>query len=357
MAGLINTYRQEIRTQYPSLLDKNEWRYTRYGALEYFKKSSADPMSIVTPDLLQKVENSQGTAVKIPVLEPGTVSIGNTRNCTFSGVDNESKLVEVTFVTITANLDMVPGAYAKNDIGYLTDFQKKLTNVDHAMAKYVDTLCTTKFNTEKSQVMNSAFIGVGAKYGALVGDSIQVDSTQREYFFNDLDSIMAEDDFYGPQYDIVGTTSLMPSVSKLSNQGQGNAENSAFQFQGKEFTYTNHIANGAGVLATGYAMERGNLGVFNRNHVDSLAGRTTTTGKEWGLTRLDQLGMEVGVTYFSDCEDKSALYGSGMAHLTATTVERWQFHTDIAIIGAYNADATTQAGPVHKFEFLNGLSS
>jgi hypothetical protein len=252
---------------------------------------------------------------------------------------------------------MVPSQYVKNDIGYFADLQKKLTNVDHAMANHVEQLCATKFNTEKSQVMDSSLIGSGAKYGALVGDAIQVDSTQREYFFNDLDAIMAEDDFFGPQYDIVGSTSLMPSVSKLSNQGGSNDENQAFQFQGKEFTYTNSIANGSGVLATGYAMERGNLGIMNRNHADSLAGRTTTKGTEWGITRLDQLGMDVGVTYYSDCADKSSLNGSGMGHLTATTVERWQFHTDIAIIASYNSDASTQAGPVHKFEFLNGLSS
>ena len=356
MAGLLNTYVQDIRTQYPNNNDKNEWRFSKYGVLEYFKRSTTDPNSIVSSDLIERARNAEGIAIKIPVMDGGLVNIGNARTCTIAADENESALVDVTFATLTANLVMTPAQYNKNDIKYMEDFRKKWLKIENSMALHVEQLCAAKMDADKSSIWASSLVGGGSKYGALVGDAAQVFTNNQGFVFNDLPAIMMEGDFYGPQYDVIGSTSLLPYVSKLSAQGGGNAVNSAFQFQGMDFTYSNRITNGANKNATFYVAERGNFGIINQNSDDANAGRVTTKGTEFGTVFLDELGMEVGYTYYSECKDQSLLNGTGLGHLTATVFEAWQIHTNIALISAYNSDPSTNEGAVHKFEFVNGAS-
>lgn len=351
--SLFATYKQELRANYPNPLDRQEWRGTQLGLLRAAQASSVHPETILSPDVKEKAENSEGRVFKIPVTkDTGDVAITNVRTCTIGDLDSDSDLVSVTWLTMVANLHMIKEQYRKNEISYLADFDKKLRRIERSIGKALETNIYTKLDTDKSSVYGSTLVGVlanGAKY-ALTGDAIQVAANQRELFFNDLDAIQMADDFDLMEHLVIGSVNLMPSVRHYINQGQGNDENLSYQFGDKNFLFSNRVVDGAGKLATGFAMPNGSIGLIPRINADALSGNKTTDGTEWSTERLDRLGMDVGVMYKSSCEDLSAV--QGLEHLSATTVERWQISLDTAIITPYNSAPTTNAGGIKKFEFV-----
>lgn len=344
--SLINTLRQEIRTKLPNPVERDEWRFTKYGLLTAVREMTNSPQSIMTPELKQKALISEGTALKIPVFKMGDVTVSNTRSCTIGNLENTTEMVTVVWSTLSVDISMRKAEHWNNEVGYLTDLSKKIQMADNALAKAVESMIYTKLDTEKSSVYNSPLVGTDY---ALVGNAIQVPLANQEYFFNDLEAIMEGDDFYSMPFKVLGHTTLKPAVKHYAAQGQANDENLAYQFGGYDFRFSNHITQGA-VRATGFCMSDGSVGILTRINADSNMGNVAGDGTRWEKTFLDKLGFEVGVQYKSKCDDLSGV--KGLAHLEATMVENWQFSIDVALITPYNSDSATLAGVIKKFEFL-----
>lgn len=349
--SLIATYFQELRAQYPNRFDGQEWRGTQFGLLRAAQSMTNHPMSIVDNDLRQKAFASEGRALKIPVMNySGDVTITNARTCTIGDLTSDSALVDVTWVTMVANLHMIKEQYRKNEISYLEDFGKKIFRIENSIGKAIENSIFTKLDTDKSTVYNSTFVGTGAKF-PLTGDAMQVAAADQELFYGYLDSIQMEDDFDIDSHAIIGSTSLMPSAKHYINQGPSNDENLSWQFDNLDFYFSNRVTNGAGKLATGFVMPHGSFGFLTRVNADALSGNKTSTGVEYSVETLSRLGLQVGVQYKSDCEDVSSI--SGLEHLQSTTVERWQLSLDVAFLTPYNSDPVNNAGGIKKFEFLS----
>lgn len=349
MAGLLETYLQDIRVNHPDRLDRDEWRMIRYGLVNSAIEQNAHPNSIISEDLREKALNSQGRVIDIPVMKKGVLTVKNVRSCTIGTHENESEMVNVTWVTYAVDISMVAAQYAKNEISYQNDLAAKLILVKEAILGEIEASIHTKLDTEKSIVYNSAL--VPTKY-PLVGNTLQVTLAQQEYFFNDIDTIQQEDEFYGEHY-VIASTSLLPSVTHYINQGSGNDENLSYQFADKTYRFSNNVINGTGVNATGFIMPVGTLGMMTRVDVDAQMNHRSTTGTEWGTVSIDGIPFPMGYLYRSECSDQSALNGTGLEHLTATMVEQWSFSVDVALVTPYNSDPATNAGAIKKFEFLN----
>lgn len=345
--SLINTYKLEIRAKIPNPVERDEWRFTRYGLLTSAKEMTASPNSIITTDLKEKAKVSEGRDLKIPVFKIGDVTVKSTRSCQIGGLENTTEMVTVNWVTLVADLSMKKAEYHKNDVSYLEDLNRKLMRIDNAFAKSVEQLIFTKLDTEKSPLYNSPI--VGATY-PIAGGALQVAPTDQEYFFNDLEAIMEGDDFYSMPFKVLGSTTLKPAVKHYGHQGQSNDENLLYQFDGYDFRFSNHVINGTGVKATGFAMTDGTLGIMTRINIDALMKNKAGDGTEWGTTFMDRLGYEVGYMYKSKCDDISSQ--AGLEHLTASMVENWQFSIDVAILTPYNSDPATKPSVIKKFEFL-----
>ena len=350
MAGLANTLTQNLRTQYPSKLDKNEDRLSEYGAWELFKMDTVSPESTITPDVIAQAKMSIGNTLQIPVIDGDDVTIGNTRSCTIADYENTSNLVTVTFTTYSFGFTMVPASYMNNDIKYQADFDRKLLKYLKKFAATLGSASVAKLEADKTQVMNSAFIGVGQKYGALAGNAIQVTDAQKNLIFNDLSAIMSEDDFYG-RYNVLGSQTLRSIVGEYTNQGATNSTNTQFQFGEYDFGYTNRVSVGAGKAATFYAMPKGTMATVNRNEPDAIAGSIINSENYWDEVRVPIVDLDMGVRYFKECADNSTINGgSGAAHLTGSMKETFIWSTDVAFITSYNSDPVTLAGPIFKAE-------
>jgi hypothetical protein len=347
--SLIATYLQDIRVSHPSNLDRQELRTTRVGLLEMALNQTNGSNSIISPDLRDLALESEGRNLDVPVMTKGAVTIENTRSCTVGGGQSNSALVRVVWKTVRVDIAMVKAQYAKNDVKYLYDLNKKIRESVEAFNVEIETDLEVALDTNKTQVFNSTI--PTSKY-TVVANTIQVTEAQLDFFFNDIDAINFADDFYSDEVFVVGNHTVMPVVTKYINQGGGNNENSSFQFAGKNFTFTNRITNGASKNSTGYFMPDGSIGLLSRVAIDARMGHTAGDGTEWSEERLPGLPFTVGVMYKSSCSNQTALETSGLAHLEATLVEHWQISFDYAILTPYNSDLATKPSAIRKFEFV-----
>ena len=307
------------------------------------------PDSIVSADLRAKAVASQGRNLDVPVMQKESVTITNVRTCVVSCSESDSALVRVNWKTLVADICMVPGQYEKNDISYTADLAKKIREIVEAFKNEVETNLDLALDANKNQVYNSPI--VPEKY-PLAGFALQVQNVDREFFFNDIDPINFADDYYNPEVYIVGSPALMATVMRYINQGPGNAANTAYQFAGKNFTFSNRIVNRLGISSTGYFMPNGSMGLLTRVDVDARMRAMSTSGTEWFEDTLPDLPWTVGIKYDSDCSDESTLNGSGLEYLTATKVEHWQISFDYAIIVPYQVNLAVDSSSIRKFEFL-----
>lgn len=345
------TLMQNLRAKYAGTLDKNEERLSRYGGYELFRQDTFSENSIVDEDILTKAANSIGNTLDIPVINASDITITNARTCTLAVDESESALVTVVFVTYQFGFTLTPASYKNNDIKYEQDFQKKMLRAARVFAVELDNTAITQIETDKTTVTDSSFVGVGAKYGALVGDAIQVSAAQSQFFFNDLSTIMEEDD-YLELYNVLGSTTLKSQVALYANQGGSNAENSLFQYGDYNFTYSNRVVvDTAGLKeSTLYCMPKGTLATFNRNTPDCEAGTKIAEGEFYDVINLPVVDLNVGLHYKRECADSSGLNGGGQAFLADAVKETWIMSTDVAFITAYNSQPGVDPSPIHKAE-------
>jgi hypothetical protein len=350
MSFLSETYLQDVRVMYPNPFDRTEWRGPQRGLLTAVNRMSAGPNTLLSSQVQDALAVSEGRVVEIPVVTKGAVTLTNARTCTIAGFSNTSALMNVTWVTLVADVMQTPAQYFNNEVAAIEDLRKKLQLVKEAFEGAEEAALLARLDTEKDSYYESTLVGAGNKY-PLTADAMRVSLADQDLFYNDLDAIMQRDDFSAGQY-IIGSTELMPSARYYAAQGNQNSQNTGFQFANKDFEFTNAIVNGAGVTATGYVVPDGFIAASSRLAADSRARHRSTDGTEWGVTDILGLSHSVGYQFKSNCKDESALNATGMEHLTATLHEKWQFSYDFAILTEYNSDSATRAGGVKKFEFL-----
>lgn len=347
--SLVKTVLQDIRANYPSNLDRDELRLTTFGLLTAVMAMTTSPTSIISTDLRQKAEASQGRNLDVPVMRKGAVTIKNVRSCTFGAGESESDFIRIIWKTIAFDITMVPANYANNEIGYNEDLSKKLIEGAEAMQIEIETDIDLSLDANKSQVYGSSI--VGDTY-ALVGNAIQVTNADLDFFFNDFEAINFADDFNNSIIKVVANHRWMSVVRKIDNQTETNDENTAFTLVGKEFTFSNRIVNGVGVKATGYFMPDGSIGFLTRQSIDARMNHTTTDGFQWAVDRIPGLPFPVDIKYKSTCDDKSAMQATGTGHLASTKVEHWQIAVDYAIVTPFNSDLATKPSSTRKFELV-----
>lgn len=348
--SLINTKIQNWRVQ--TALDKNESRQKLYGALDKFVEDSESPMGIVTPELKEKALRSMGTSVQVPVLDyNGAVTVSDARTCVIEDLENTSNLSTLSFATYQVGFTMVPGAYQNNEISYDRDFARKMEQATRALLAAIDTACVAALEAGKTQVL-ATDLGY-----TVTANSVQVPANQSALFFNNVNSMMLANNFYG-SLSVIGNPALDAMIRNSLTLGATNAQNQAISFADKTVRYSNQIANAAGKVATGYVVEDGNVGLVTRVDREALRG-AVANGHEWGTTTLPGLGSNlVGYHYYTAVGDQSATAGAATADITCGVKEYFGFSIDVAVMTAYNSAIATRENPIIKYEIAtdaNGI--
>lgn len=350
--SLILTRTQPLRAKYSGEFDKNEYRRSRYGAFDAFVMDTNSSQSILSQEVKDYATNSFGNKVVMPVIDADDVTISNVRSCTWAKSENTSKLVELTFATVSFGFRMYPSQHENNDVSYQQDFDKKLEKYLLKLAAHLDTLAISTLNANKNVVWGDDVTAIYPQ----VGDAMQVAAAGQDDFYNQLSAIFETMDFYGNVH-VVANTLHQPIVRRYINQGAGNDTNLAFQFAGYEYHYSNRVANRQvgdnPAKSTLFAYPEGTLAFLNRNDPDSKAGRTAGDGTQWSEVTLPIVNLVMGSSYKSKCDNVATdLGGENVAGLTASMVEEFSFHTDICFVTAYNSNPATKSGPILKSEFI-----
>jgi hypothetical protein len=349
--SLAATYLQDLRAEYPSQLDRYENRVTRAGLLTAALQMTDVPESIVSRNLKEISQVSEGRTLDVPVYKKGSVTINNARSCNIACSQSETDMVTVTWKTISSDICQTPAQYAKNHLSYMEDLNRKVIEMVEAWTIEIENDIDSSLDTAKNQVYNSSLVGLGNKY-PLVANALQVASTDQELFFNDVDVINEEDDFYTETLRVIGSPVLRSEVRHYANQGAANDENTAYQFGGFNFNFSNRVTNAQ--KSTGYFMPNGSIGFLTRTDISARSGFTAGDGTEWRVESLPGLPFNVGLQYKSQCSDQSNIdpESNGDNHLTATMLEKWQFSVDYAIVTPYTSNIATKPTAIRKFEFL-----
>lgn len=346
--SLVDTLMQPLRTKYTAGdLDKNEFRRSRYGVLDTFQRDTNSTMGILSPDVRDTIKRSFGNTVSVPVFDNDDVTITNVRSCTVADDENTTKLVTLTFVTYVFGFTMYPSQHYNNQIKYQQDFDKKLEKCLLKFAATLDTACYNKLNTDKNQYFPAAI----TSFYAQVANALQIAQASKNDAYNQISAIMEVMDFYG-QYNVVASTQHKPLINYLVNQGNANNVNTAFQFGGFDYSYSNRVTNGAGVQSTAFIMPQGTVAIENRNDPDSIAGSKSSDGVEWGQVQVPLVNMKMGYKYNSRCVDANALH-AGTSGLTSTLKESFEWSTDVCLVSAYNSNAAGRYNPIVKAEITN----
>ena len=347
MANLSATYLLPLIEMYSGTLDKNEYRFSRYGALETFKKDTASAQSIWTADTKNLIKNSWGNTVKVPVINYEDVSLSTTRSCAVVQDENTSALVELVFGTISWGFSMVPHQYGTNYIKYDQDKAVKQDKFILKVLAELDTLAYNNANTARNQVWSTL-----PSIYTQTGNSIQVPPSLQNDFYNYSTAIFESMDFYSDRLNVIASTYHRPEVARLMAQGAGNSINEAFQFNGFDWAVSNRVPVASGKQSTIMMSVPGTYAFETRLDAVSNQGFRTTDGTEWGKEVLPGLGFEVGVKYSSTCTDQSGLQGATTAHMTAVPQEYFTYSFDYCFQVAYNSAPTTRPTPIIKAEFL-----
>lgn len=318
-----------------------------YGALDLFIRETENPMGIISPDLQATAMMAQGNTLEVPVYDKdGSVTINNTRTVTISDDENTTAMQSITLTTYEFGFTMVPAQYSNNEMSYQRDFNQKLTKYINAFLATLDTAALTALNTAKTQVFSNLL----GKYTTL-SNVINATLAQKLRIIADLNPLMAANDYYEPRH-IVGNAGLTSLFLEMQESGLYNDQNRVIQWADKELHFTNRLTDAANKIATGYVVNSGSCGVVYRHDRDSVMNHRTHKHL-FEVVSVPGIPFPMGVYYYDDVADKSALTGAATADLTRTKVEAWSWSVDVGFITQYNDTPASYANGIMKFDIAD----
>lgn len=340
--SLIATRLQNWRISNPEL-DRNMFRPSEYGALDFFIQQTDAANSIISANLRDRAFASMGNTVQVPVLNyDSDVTVSNVRSCVIADDENTSALYTVVWATYAVGFTMVPTMYMNNEIDYQHDFERKMQKVCRALADKLDEDAIAALEASKTQVF-----GDSLQY-TVTANTVEVPIQMATEVLGDINPMMRANDFPETVH-VIGNAGVDSLIRKLAQHGIYNDVNKQMEYDNKIIHYTNNIVNEAGKNGTFFAVADGNVGVLTRVDREALR-RARANFHEWDVVRLPYVDLPVGSHYYTSVGDQSAIAGDATADLTCAVKEFFGFSVDVAFIVAYNSDPATVANPIIKAE-------
>lgn len=347
--SLLATLSQEYRANSP--IDGNEYRMTSMGITNEYRAQTDAANSIVSPDLKQKAMMSAGRATKISVMDFQALTLRTTRPLTIPVFQNNSAFVTLTWTTVAFGFPMYTAEHFNNDVDYQRDFNKKYEAMLKAFGKRLEDLGAANLNTNKGLLINGAASGttLGGHTLAAGVTTETISDLANSQIYADIPAMMGQNDFYDTDLTILGNQGLHAILRRLNGFGENNSENKRIQFQNNNFGFSNSITDGASRVATGYAVNPGQLGMLFRAEPDSILGTKLSNGTSWDMVRLPLIDIPCGVYQYEGGVDISA-NGAHVSHLTRTGQHVFDFAFDVCHLTAYNSDTATIPSGILKFD-------
>ena len=343
--SLILTRAQNAQGVYPNGFDWPAHRQQNYGYIAAFQKSN-----LLTPEakaLLTSGNNWNAPALQLPVMTKGNATVTQTaQTCAFSTGSSTSSFVSVVFIQGFFDTQIYHNESIGNKISQDQDFMNQFKGGEENMADIIELAMYNAMDAARSTTYNSNFIGLGKRYGALVGDAIQVSNTLAPTFFYDGKSIMFADNFGRTGNNVIGDAQLASYFDFYNAQGSANQQNLNPQFAGYDFSTSNSTVTTGTAVSTGFIFAPNMLDMVSRVSPVFTNG-IPTKDITFGTHRSELLGIDLGWKKQISCVSSDAVIGTTPPKNALSTMEQMTFSYDVAIIIAN--DPSTNGG-IKKFD-------
>lgn len=342
--GVVLTLAQNLRDKTNGIGDK-EIRWSRYGHLNAFMNQTDSPTGIVTGALKQKAGIGDGFTLEYPVIDENTaMTVGNTRPLVIVDAENTSRMLTISFTTLSTGFTRTKALFHNNELDYEQDFAVKFKKVDKLFAKAANDLCLAKLESIKTKVFIDPL-----EYSVLA-DTIVAKYSEREDILGDINVIMRANDFHGDLH-VIGNAGFESLVSKLSEKSIYNIENKDRQWNDKKWSFDNNLPNGEGKNATAFVVEADSLGILFQHEVESLnGGKTLADGTSWDIVRLPESGIPASTYFYTSVQNRTGLDGAASTKLDRVGVEHFGFSVNIGLVDSYISDDSNRPKPTLKLQ-------
>jgi hypothetical protein len=342
--SLLATRIQALRSNAPA--DKWETRASRYGALDLFINQTTQAGSFITPELEEKAIKAAGSQLQIPVINYDSgVQVQNT---TFPLLmprgENESAMMNVTFIDYFFGFKIYPAAHFNNEISMQRDFEAKYLKHVYKLLSMMEEDAQAALELAKTQVLTD---DLGGRY-PFTGDTVQVPDAEKDSFVGDMGILMGGNDHFSG-IDVVGNSSFESLVrNRLMEKGQFNTEDKTYQWIDKNYHFSNFLSNPAGGKATAFAVANASVGLLEQFDPHCVLGLGSHKG-QFGIDTMPILNMRMGTLEGDDQVDGTGLHGAATSRLTNAVEESYGFHKSVAYLTAYNSAPATRPSSIMKY--------
>lgn len=343
--SIVLTRAQNAQAIYPNGFDWPLHRQQHYGYIDAFMKSNL--LTDAAKATLVASENWNAPALQLPVLNKNNPTVTQTAmDCAFGTGGSTSSFISILFIQGHFDIEVFHNEHLGNKISFDQDFMNQFKGGEENMANIIEAAMYTAMDNAKATAYNSGFVGVGKRYGALVGDAVQVSNAQADKFFYDGKSIMVSDNFSRTGNNVIGDAQLGSYFDFFNAQGAGNGTNLAPQFAGYTFGTSNSTTTTATAVSTGFIYAPNMLDLVSRV-APVFTGGIPTHDMRFGVEKSNLLGIDLGFKTQTVCAPGDARFGSVSPKNALALSEKTTYQYDVAIVIAHDTSAN---GGIKKFD-------
>lgn len=270
------------------MMNKPEFKHKPSAALSVFLKNTAMLIPASERERLWNQKPSDQSTVSTYALSKQTVALGSARAAAHTGAIGASTTANLSYTTYSRKFKYSVKQGDRNVFNVAEMLAAQVRSAAIDLHAGIETAFIALLNTNKTQVVTSLTPQSGTWDAAnfLFG----VDQGDKAQYFQYLKTFMAEQ-YYGGSFDVINNVRAQANANYLAQQGQANATNLGWQFDGMNMVQSMELANAAGYDWMSYILPEGSIGVLpwiptlNRQGF----GETFQTGGRYG-TIADPLG-------------------------------------------------------------------
>jgi hypothetical protein len=313
----------------------SELRKSNYGALEAARESTSLLLPASTIESIRKAETQTESVTTFQREADGT---GTDRACSGTGIGTTA-VTDVTWSTLMEEFTVSAAESLGNQYNYQEMFNNLFMQRLRSLYTRIDALVVAQLEASFAAGDGTKYLNYnGAKQVPL--NDHDAATNRAAFWINYMKAEMRQND-YSNNLMLVGDSMMSANTSALINQGVSTATNTAFQYGGLGWNFTNGITNNTGRDATAYVFQKGQIGLLN--WTSGIYNGTDWGTEVWSTFKDPVYGFDLELKVNRSCTDNSGSF----AGAEADRVESFVISADFATPVAYSSTANTG---IYKYE-------
>jgi len=284
-------------------------------------KLAIENLSISTPNA-QELQTSLQRVVDVNYFKKKAQGSATAKVAVHTGTMGDSAVLNVSYAqeveTFSINRKFGANNFLQYDETFANLYEQAWLNLLNRHDDYALAFLHTQRTQLASSVMNPLIASAGTDNGTWneINHAYEISQADKMLFVQKIKALMASRLYQGP-YDVIADLALSNAFEVAVNQGSGNYQNTAFQFDPSwGFVATQSQIDSNYGYGAGYIMPKGTLAglVWNEklNKVGFDAGETTT-GKLGTISDPFGFGFTADISAYTSRADTSADTTNGSA--------------------------------------------